>query len=352
MKAEYDGKEMKLFIDDELKVEKSYAKNLKYSQYPVNVGRDYWKNTDQHLGWISNCAIDELVISGKINNENEILLNLPFDETSDAGNFVFYGASSFICDGVIFYDRTPQSELFQMKKSQSPIKFEMMNDKIVITNRYSFTDLNEIDFKWFLYSDGNLLKNGELEVECSALSSTTIKSPVDEIILASIGEYILELTANVREPKPWASKGDEITFEQFVLSKSTFNEKSLSKDGEINLKEISNELLIYSKKNDFRINKKTGELIISKDSEEIISGPELNVWRAPISNERVDWGQAEAKDWYETGLNRLILDSTNFNFIKETGYVNCFVKQFYRLPENEDYIINQFEYTIYSSGRY
>ncbi|MHA2101201.1 MAG: glycoside hydrolase family 2 TIM barrel-domain containing protein, partial [Candidatus Kariarchaeaceae archaeon] len=53
VKAEYDGKQMKLFIDDELKVTKDYKNNLEYTRYPVNIGRDYSKNTDQHLGWIS-----------------------------------------------------------------------------------------------------------------------------------------------------------------------------------------------------------------------------------------------------------------------------------------------------------
>ncbi|ELZ05976.1 beta-galactosidase small subunit [Natrialba asiatica] len=37
----------------------------------------------------------------------------------------------------------------------------------------------------------------------------------------------------------------------------------------------------------------------------IEQGPRLNVWRTPISNEEVDWGAAEAEEWYELGLDRL-----------------------------------------------
>ncbi len=350
VKAEYDGKEMKLFIDDELKVSKDYDRNFRFTQHPVNVGRDISRNTDQHLGWISNCAIDELVISGNINNQNEVILNLPFNETIDGGNFVYYGASSFDCNGVIFHDRTPQPELFQMKKSQSPIKFELKDHKIIITNRYSFTNLSEIDFNWFLYSDGKLVKNGSFKIDCAPLSSITIKSPVEEINSTKNEEYILELTANVREPKPWAAKGDEITFEQFILSTVSFFEKVSIKDGEVNFEETSDEFLVHTGKTDFSINKKTGELIISKDSEVITSGPELNVWRAPISNERVDWGRAESEAWYQTGLNRIILDSVDLQQNKEGGNFNFYLKQSYRLPENEDYIINQFTYTFYANG--
>ncbi|MFD0447186.1 beta-galactosidase small subunit [Streptomyces indonesiensis] len=35
------------------------------------------------------------------------------------------------------------------------------------------------------------------------------------------------------------------------------------------------------------------------------SGPELDAWRAPISNERSDWGTAEGKRWRSLGLDRL-----------------------------------------------
>ena len=211
-------------------------------------------------------------------------------------------------------------------------------------------NLNEIDFNWFLYNNGKLVKNGSFGVDCSPLSNVTIKSPVEEINLANNEEYILELTANIREPKPWASKGIEINFEQFKLSTYSFDEKLFVKDGEINFEEKSDEFLIHSGDSDFRINKTTGELIISQNSEVIASGPELNVWRAPISNEWVDWGEAEAENWYKTGLNRLKLDSVTIYHSKENGNVNFYLKQYYRLPENEDYIYNQFIYTIYANG--
>lgn len=348
--AEYDGKQMKLFIDQKLMVSKDYNSNLKFTHYPVNVGRDISRNTAQHLGWMSNCAVDELTISGMINNQKEILLDLPFDETIERGNFVYYGASSFNCNGVIFHNRTPQPELFQMKKSQSPIKFDLKDKKLTITNRYSFTNLNEVDFNWFLYSNGKLVKNGSFEVDCLPLSKVTIISPVEELDAANNEEYILELTANIRNPKSWKSNGIEITFEQFKLSTYSFDEKLFVKDGEINFEETSDEFLIYSRDSDFRINKATGELLILKNSEIIASGPELNVWRAPISNEWVDWGQSESEDWYLTGLNRLVLDSVAIYHSKENGIVNFHLKQYYRLPENEDYIYNQFIYTIYANG--
>ncbi|WP_247004365.1 beta-galactosidase small subunit [Halosolutus gelatinilyticus] len=45
---------------------------------------------------------------------------------------------------------------------------------------------------------------------------------------------------------------------------------------------------------------------LEADGREFLArGPLLNVWRTPISNEVVDWGAAEADEWYELGLDRL-----------------------------------------------
>lgn len=347
VKAVFDGKEMRLIIDDNIFVTKNYEHQIRYSQYPVNVGRNYYHNTDQHLGWMSNCAIDELVIS----SIDKILLNLPFDETTAQDDFVYYGASSFVCNGVVFYDRTPQPELYQVKKSQSPVKFEQLNNIIRIINHYSFTNLNEFDFNWFLYKEGKLIRNGSLSIDCPPLDKTEIENPVNIKELTDDGEFILEITVNLKNAAPWAAKGHEINFEQFILASNNIDEKYDATKQIISLKESGDELNITTSKVNLSISKTDGRLSLINNSETIINGPELNIWRAPISNEWVDWGQAEASDWYSTGLNRLILDSTDFSFVDENNFVTCISKQFYRLPENEDYIFNQFTYTINSEGQ-
>ncbi|WP_458210888.1 beta-galactosidase small subunit-related protein [Haladaptatus sp. NG-SE-30] len=45
---------------------------------------------------------------------------------------------------------------------------------------------------------------------------------------------------------------------------------------------------------------------MKRDGEELLaSGPRLNVWRTPISNENVNWGSAEVEEWRDAGLDRL-----------------------------------------------
>lgn len=349
VKAEFAGGSMMLFIDGQLKVQKQYDPNLQYAHYPINIGRDISQSPEQHLGWISNCAIDELVISGEIQNQKKILLNLKFDEISEDGKFVYYGSSSFVCNGIVFCDRTPQPELYQVKKSQAPIQFTLEDNTLKIYNYYCFTNLNELDFNWFLYKDGKLEENGSIKVDCPPLCSTAVQIPVNKAAVKQ-GEYIFEISACNREAKTWAPKSHEISFEQFVLKAETAGNLNSKQTSIPEVNQDENNIFIKLNPFEYRINKKTGELTFLENSNFLFSGPELNVWRAPISNEKVFWGRAEAEDWYRSGLNRLKLDSTDFIYSNDIDHLNCTVAQFFRLPENEDYIINYFSYCFYPDG--
>ena len=355
IKAEYDGKEMKLFIDNQLKVSSNYDKTFRFVHYPVNIGRDYYRNTDQHLGWISNCAIDELIINSIIDGKKKQLLNLPLDEIEIKDKFVYYGASSFVCNGVIFNNRTPQPELYEMKKSQAPIQFSLSEDKskIYIKNYYSFTHLNEVDFNWRLYQNGRKTKEGKIDVSCKPLDEVSISNPSYPLKYLADEEYILEVTANYRNATNFLNKGDEINFEQFILSSSSRELKNKKLKTDLSITENDKTINFAGEKFAYTIDKSNGELTISSGNETSdlkLNGPKLNVWRAPISNERVDWGKAEAEDWYSAGLNRLILDSSDVKINSQTNQVNVKVKQFYRLPGNNDYVVNQFDYSVFTDG--
>lgn len=342
IQAVFSNKELKLLINGKLKGSKKSWRNLEYSEFPVNIGRDYSRTASQHLGFMSTSAIDEVKISGS----EGVIYHLSFDEEAEIEKVVYYGSDSFDCNGIVFHDRTPQPELIQAKKSQSPVRFKMLESgSIEISNNYSFTNLNTFDFNWFLYADGEQVESGNYEVECKPFESTTREIPV------SLDKYpgkniLLELSAVLKEDHVWAEKGYEINFEQFELTSTNYQLSNLrvSESGKISETD-SRFIFPISEKSQFTIDKSSGKLEYTSDSKVILAGAELNVWRAPISNELVDWGRNEAGDWYKTGLNRLILDKTEV----ASGYGNSsvIVKQLYRLPRNDDYIVSKFTYSYY-----
>lgn len=349
VKAEYDEKKITLAIDNNIYGTKKYNRDMEFTQYPVNVGRNFAIDTDQHLGWTSNCAIDEIIIQ----SNDDTLLNLPLDDFSTDGKFNFYGISPFVCNGIVFGDRTPQPELFQAKKSMSPIRFSLVNKEkaiINISNKNSFTNLNEYEICWFLYGNGHLKDKGKLTQDCNPLTDVEVQIPVNSGKLNSFDENILEVSARLKNATGLLEEGFEIGYEQFQLN---LPGNKIAKENPVEQKLIvSGETEISTGNYQVEINKTTGRFTVKdKDQKTIISGTEADIWRAPISNERSDWGKAESEDWYKAGLNRMISAQPEVSYQNLEDSVVVNVKKHLILPKNKDVVDCVFIYTIYPGGK-
>ncbi len=344
--ANLTGNSMELFIDDKLSGSKDYKWGLSYSEFPVNIGRDYKRTMSQHLGFMSTSSIDEVTISGS----EGVIYNITFDESPSIDKIVYYGSDSFDCNGVVFHDRTVQPELLQAKKSQSPIRFEIVdkvNPVIRISNFYSFTDLSNYDFEWFIYTNRKLVDNNNFDLECKPFEHTDFKVPVD-LSKYNGDDILLEVTASLKDDVVWAEKGYEINFEQFELASQDYQLDGIFEHtSPATAKEVNSNILLEAGSNSYTINKLSGELSLKFGGKEVFTGPELNVWRAPISNELVEWGIKEAAEWFSSGLNRLSLDSVD---VRKISKHIVQVQKFYRLPANSDFIISKFTYEAFDNG--
>jgi beta-galactosidase len=346
--AEYNGKEMKLFIDDKEAGSKKYTGNLKYVHRPLNIGRNIMKQHEQHSGWMAHCVIDEFTI---MSSPSETLLSLSLDEVTKDGKFVFYGASSFVCNGVIFNDRQVQPEAYQAKKSMQPVRFELTDPaalKINVKNFYNYYSLNDFDFTWYLYEKGKVTARGTLDLSGAPGNETEVQIPAK--VNSSGTDVYLEISCRLKEAEPWAEAGYEVAFEEFELSKENIIEDQ-PETAAAEIKETGSSFDFDNNQCIYKIDKTTGGLSISfKEDGKTINGPELNVWRSPISNEKVDWGRRESDDWYRMGLNRLVPDTVSVDFNKTGNKKSVIAKQYYRTAESSDYVINEFEYTFLKNG--
>ena len=124
--ARYDGEKMTFDIDSERVGERPYREHIRYAHYPINVGRDAYRNTEQHPGWISNFAVDRVEIrtlSLGDAAQSRTILSLSFDDITEGPKFLTFGISPFCHNGLISSDRKPQPELWQVKHSESPIRY-------------------------------------------------------------------------------------------------------------------------------------------------------------------------------------------------------------------------------------
>ncbi|MGK9475740.1 glycoside hydrolase family 2 TIM barrel-domain containing protein [Melioribacter sp. OK-6-Me] len=353
LKASYDGLSMKLYIDGKLSAEKSYKSEIRNNHYPVNIGRDAFKHTDQHLGWISNYVYDDV----KISSEGKQLLWLKFDEIIDGDKeYLTYGISHFCINGMITADRKPQPELWQAKKSMSPIRFYAIDAKrgvFRVVNKYGFTNLNQFDTEWILYKDNRVIKNGNLKLDVPPQQEEIFEIPLEGISPES--DYILEISCRMKEKTFYADKGFEVTFEQFILNEKEselekyFNMSSVEK---VNYKNKEEKVVITAGNNQFIFDKATGNIDIKNKGQIVVSQLGFNIWRAPISNEKSFWGKAEAEDWYRMGLDEYSnhLDNVSIKTSDDETELTIEAVTYTRFSYSYDLVENHFKYKINGNG--
>lgn len=78
-------------------------------------------------------------------------------------------------DGIVYANRIPQVDYWQVRKVYSPVKVSM--DKIIVRpgkqsiriktyNRFDFTNLSDIKCDWDLYADNAIIQKGNLKLKC------------------------------------------------------------------------------------------------------------------------------------------------------------------------------------------
>ncbi|MFD2568815.1 glycoside hydrolase family 2 TIM barrel-domain containing protein [Pseudotenacibaculum haliotis] len=223
--------------------------------------------------------------------------------------------NTFLNNGIVFPDRTPQPALFEVKKVYEYINFKNKGinrydeQRILIENLYDFTNLNQFNFKAFIKADGAILKTITLKtIDIESHTGKLIRVPLNDIDFKENTEYFIEVSATTKKQWGMLPKGFEVAREQISLHSKFKKEK----------KEISSSkqsLLIKEKDKSLTISNNSVQITFSKEKGQIVSyqykgeeilkngkGPKLNFWRAVTDN---DFGNAMDRrniGWKEASL--------------------------------------------------
>lgn len=262
-------------------------------------------------------------------------------------------------NGLIFPDRTYSPKLWEIKKVYQNISVEpidLLNGIVKVKNMFRFTNLNKYKAKWELSEDGVFIQKGEIgKFDLSPFEEKNITVPFKDLKIIAGAEYWLKISFVQSEKTLWAEKGFEVAWNQFSIP---FKSESLEMDNVVQSSPVystenKKEIIISGEKFEIIFNKNSGtieslnyngnETLANKDG--IISGPILNVYRAPIDN---DHGIDVA--WKESGFHTI---SQNVNSIRvekldETKvWVNVEVN---RKMKNGTGFIHKCTYTILGTG--
>lgn len=302
--AVYDGEKMTVYIDGNEMGSKEARGNIRNLPLSLCIGRNEERNGQDTNEYICDAIIDNVGIFNKavLPSEGfkaeESVLWLDFENEYEDGKFWSYGIGARTY-GSIWPDRTPQPEMWQMKKSVQPLSFRLLdpeNGVIEVWNRNHFLDADYYKTTWTLTADNDVIAEGEMDIDIAPLSKGMVSIPYSKPEIIPGKEYRLNISSVLREDQLWAEKGFETSWEQFELKSWNLPAHASYKPGKVTVNEDSENVTLTGENFSYTFDKETGALtsIISAGREMLTSPVRLNVWRAPLANEVDGWNAYSA----------------------------------------------------------
>ncbi len=219
--------------------------------------------------------------------------------------------SNFVCDGLVLPDRTPSPGLLEYKAHIQPVHVEaidMAKGTVRLTNCYDFASLEHLAIRWSLLIDGQPAGSGALPALATpARGSEELQIPFSLPSDAAGRETLLNLQFTLAGDTAWAKGGHEVAMVQlpvpageaktFAVAPRAGSAMQVDRDGEF--------LNIIG--DDFYLAFETlyGEVLewVYQDTPLLQAGPRLNLWRAPIDNDR--FNRTVEKEWRDARLHQL-----------------------------------------------
>ncbi|HLR61593.1 MAG TPA: glycoside hydrolase family 2 TIM barrel-domain containing protein [Lentibacillus sp.] len=260
---------------------------------------------------------------------------------------------NFLANGLVSADRTVQPELKEVKKVYQNIEVhdkDVKNGVIKLKNEYLFTNLSQYDAKWELKQDGEVIQEGALDnLDVAPLTTEEIELPIDKPSLQAGAEYYLNLSFKLKGDTSWASKGYEISAQQFKVPFDV-PEKQPEAIGDMPKVAVdNNDSTIAIDGSDFKLKfdktKGTIDSFTHEGKELLKSGPQPDYWRAPNENDVGNGMPSRTGTWRDAGENRTVTDVKLTNYgenavqVKVTGTLPTETESNYKTV-----------YTIYGTG--
>lgn len=267
--------------------------------------------------------------------------------TADGSAFYGYGGDfgeelhdgNFVADGLLLPDRTPTPGLLELKKVVEPVRITAGDAGLVVRNLYDVAGTGHLAFGWVLEVEGVEVASGSLDVpEVAAGSSATVPLPTLPAVPPASGaggEAWLTVSARLARDTAWAEAGHEVAWGQVAIAPSPDERGPDEVAGEVASGEVASDDAAPDEAASDQaephgltagltaglpaaparmaggvvvvgpgeIDARTGRLTRLAGLE--VDGPWLDVWRAPIDNDRPFASVPAENAWRAIGLDRL-----------------------------------------------
>ncbi|MET7785818.1 glycoside hydrolase family 2 TIM barrel-domain containing protein [Streptomyces sp900116325] len=201
---------------------------------------------------------------------------------------------NFVCDGLLFPDRTPSPGLIEYKKVIEPVRIEAGTSAgmVRIGNGYDFAGLDHVEFVWSHEVDGEVRGSGPLTVPDLAPGAHT------EVQLPGDGAGVWTVRALLAEDTAWAERGHEVAWGQVEVDAGVPAAAAVGSRPEAGERMITLGVGVFDAR--------SGALV--RFGGVPVQGLRLDVWRAPTDNDNGAAWQPDERyglRWRELGLHRM-----------------------------------------------
>jgi beta-galactosidase len=211
--------------------------------------------------------------------------------------------STFVMDGLINSDHTPNAGLIEYKKAIEPVQLlESSGSSAKYVNRYDFVTLDHLSCQYTTVSaTGNKSESGTLHIPSGTLPGDTFDVELPKI-QGSEDEVLLNISFQLRDATPYLRAGFEVATAQIPVNPTAPLQRPAPTGQKLEVSTPSrNTLNITTEKATWEFNTLHGTLTSwLQDSTEFISkAPEIDVYRAPTDNDIPQDGW----DWKDKNLH-------------------------------------------------
>ncbi|WOH36600.1 glycoside hydrolase family 2 TIM barrel-domain containing protein [Thalassotalea fonticola] len=223
--------------------------------------------------------------------------------------------NTFLNNGIVFPDRTPQPGLYEVRKAHEYINFKVEQQdsksvKVLLENLYDFTNLKDFTLSAEIKADGLVVETIDLDqISLAPHQNKVINLDISAINAKPNTEYFLHFSARLNKDWGMLNKGFEVAREQVALKQLTHTTQIADNNsGKLNLAETKQQVTFTSSQLQLVINKSNGQIVsYQHQGKELLNdeqGPQLNFWRAPTDNDVGSKMMYKNINWKEATLQQ------------------------------------------------
>ncbi|WP_121119552.1 glycoside hydrolase family 2 TIM barrel-domain containing protein [Croceibacterium ferulae] len=192
-------------------------------------------------------------------------------------------------DGLLQADRTPNPQLFELRKVYQPVTFEDVDvaaGRIRVFNRHDFRDLAGFAFDWQIMEDGVPIAAGTMPTpRIAARADGVVALDLPDLPRRAGAEYLLTVEARTLEGSiPMVPAGTVMAWEQFTLA-HVLPAPPVRAPGTASMADGAAAVTLSANGRELVIDRATGLVRYSVDGRPALAGGAPNFYRALTDND-------------------------------------------------------------------